>query len=237
MASPLSRVNVRADLWETLWSFAHRVLAINLLLALAGTPLMLALSLVATPWSYPVFFGLLALPLAPAAAAAFGYLALEDPRPPLSSLFRLAVSRARRSLLIAVIAAALIGVLAADIKVLIASYPGAVPLLVVLLSLVAVGALNALVLVGAPPLTSEDSPTTAARLSDVVGIWGVVRLAVYSGVRGWGLSLLSLGVLFAALVIVSQAPLAGLVTVPGCALWVVHTNSQAQLARIMRRIG
>ena len=72
MASPLARVNVRADIWETLWSFAHRVLAVNLLLALAGAPLMLALSLVAEPWHYPVFFGLLALPLAPAVAAAFG---------------------------------------------------------------------------------------------------------------------------------------------------------------------
>ncbi|WP_405060125.1 hypothetical protein OG474_00410 [Kribbella sp. NBC_01505] len=213
MASPLARVNVRADLWETLWSFAHRVLAINLLLALAGVPLMVALSLVAKPWNYPIFFGLLALPLAPAAAAASGFLALEDHRPPLAELFRLVRPRARRSLLIAVVSGGLIGVLAVDIKVLATSFPVAVPLLVVVMLLVAVGALNALVLPGS------------------------IRLAVYSGVRGWGLSLLSLGVLSAAVVIVSQAPLAGLVTVPGCALWVVFTNTQAQLARIMRRIG
>ncbi|MFB6720961.1 hypothetical protein ACFCV3_12405 [Kribbella sp. NPDC056345] len=210
MTSPLSRVNVRADLWETLWSFAHRVLAVNLLLAIAGAPLMLALSLVASPWQYPIFFGLLALPLAPAVAAAFGYYADDDPRPPLPVLFRLMWSRGRRSLLIAVVAGGLIGVLVADIKVLATSFPGAVPPLVVLLLLVAVTALNALA--GA-----------------------TVRLAIYSGVRGWGLSLLSLGVLAVALVIVSQAPLVGLAIVPGCALWVVHTNSQAQLARIVRR--
>ncbi|GAB3921134.1 hypothetical protein GCM10029976_007760 [Kribbella albertanoniae] len=212
MASPLARVNVRADLWETLWSFAHRVLAVNLLLALAGAPLMLALSLVANPWQYPIFFGLLALPLAPAVAAAFGYYADDDPRPPLTKLFRLMRSRARRSLLIAVVAGSLIGVLVVDIKMLATSLPAAVPPLVVLLLLVAVTALNALA--GAP-----------------------VRLAIYSGVRGWGLSLLSLGVLAVALVIVSQAPLVGLAIVPGCALWVVQTNSQAQLARIVRRIG
>lgn len=216
MASPLSRVNVRADLWETLWSFAHRVLAVNLVLALAGAPLMLALGLVANPWQYPVFFGLLALPLAPAVAAAFGYYSDEDPRPPLTVLFRLVWSRARRSLLIAVVAAGLIGVLATDIKMLATSFPIAVPLLAVLLLLVAIAALNSLVLVG----TAHSK---------------AVRLAIYSGVRGWGLSLLSLGVLAVALVIVSQVPLVGLATVPGCALWVVHTNSQAQLARIVRR--
>jgi hypothetical protein len=210
MASPLSRVNVRADLWETLWSFAHRVLAVNLLLALAGMPLMVALSLVATPWRYPIFFGLLALPLAPAVAAAFAYCADDDPRPPLRLLFRLAKALGRRSLLIGVAAAALIGVLAADLKVLASSFPAAVPPLVVLLLLVAVSALNALA--GA-----------------------TVRLAIYSGVRGWGLSLLSLAVLAAVVLIVSQAPLAGLATLPGCALWVVFTNAQAQLTRITRR--
>ncbi|GAA1715368.1 hypothetical protein GCM10009745_74630 [Kribbella yunnanensis] len=210
----MARVNVRADLWETLWSFAHRVLAVNLLLALAGAPLMLALGAVAEPWRYPVFFGVLALPLAPAVAAAFAYYADEDPRPPLTRLFRLMRSRARRSLLIAVVAGGLIGVLVTDIKVLAKSLPAAVPLLAVLLLLVAVGAFNALALVGTP-----------------------VRLAVYSGVRGWALSLLSLGVLGTVAVIVSQAPLVGLATLPGCALWVVHTNTQAQLARIVRRTG
>ncbi|TDD60830.1 hypothetical protein E1263_09425 [Kribbella antibiotica] len=220
MASPLARVNVRADLWETLWSFAHRVLAINLLLALAGTPLMVALSLVATPWNYPIFFGLLALPLAPAAAAAFGYLALEDHRPPLSALFRQVPARLRQSLVVAAIGAGLIGVLAADVTVLAKSLPGAVPLMVVLLVIVAITAINALVLVGLRP---------------ELGLRELLRLAVYTGVRGWALSLLSFGVLGAVLVIVSQAPLVGLATLPGCALWVVHTNTQAQLTRITRR--
>ncbi len=206
MASPLARVNVRADIWETLWSFAHRILAVNLLLALAGAPLILALSLVAEPWRYPVFFGLLALPLAPAVSAAFGYYADDDPRPPLGVLLRLMRSRARRSLLIAVVAAGLSGVLAADIKMLAKSFPPAVPLLVVLLLLVAITTLN-----------------TLAQLNP--------RLAVYCGVRGWGFSLLSLGVLGAVGIIVSQAPLLGLATLPGCALWVVHTNTQAQLTR------
>ena len=219
MASPLSRVNVRADAWELLWSFAHRVLAVNLVLALAGLPLMLALGAVDAPWRYPVFFGLLALPLGPAVAAAFGYFAIEDPRPPLSSLLHLVVSRGRRSLVVAIVAAGLSGILLADLKMLVGGLPGAavVPLLAVLLVLVLNAGLAALVLVGTDPALS-----TRALLS----------LAVYAGVRTWPLSLLSLGVLTVALIIVSQVSLAGLATVPGCALWVVHTNTNFQLARI-----
>jgi hypothetical protein len=69
-------------------------------------------------------------------------------------------------------------------------------------------------------------------IQPALGGRALLRLAVYTGVRGWPLSLLSLGVLTAALVIVSQVPVAGLATVPGCALWVVHTNTNFQLARI-----
>lgn len=219
MASPLSRVNVRADAWELFWSFAHRILAVNLVLAVAGLPLMLALGAVAEPWRYPAFFGLLALPLGPATAAAFGYFASEDPRPPFSSLLQLVWSRGRRSLVITVIAAGLTGVLLADLKMLVGELPGAtvVPLLVVLLVLVLNAGLAALVLLGINPELSTRA---------------LLRLAVYTSVRTWPLSLLSLGVLAAALVIVSQVPVAGLATVPGCALWVVHANTNVQIARI-----
>ncbi|GAA0949521.1 hypothetical protein GCM10009554_48290 [Kribbella koreensis] len=217
MASPLSRVNVRADAWELLWSFAHRVLAVNLVLAVAGTPLMLALGTVATPWRYPFFFGLLVLPLGPAAAAAFGYLAIDDARPPMGDLIRLVRATGRRSLVVASLTAGLAGVLLADLKVLAGAFPVAAPLLVVLLVLVLNAGLTGLVLAGTEP---------------ALGLRALLRLAVYTGVRAWPLSLLSLGVLTAVLIIVSQVPVAGLATVPGCALWVVHTNTNAQLARI-----
>lgn len=221
MASPLSRVNVRADAWELLWSFAHRILAVNALLAVAGLPLMLALGAVEAPWRYPFFFGLLALPLGPAMAAAFGYFGIDDPRPPLRSLLQLVWSRGRHSLVIALITVSLTGLLVADLKFLARSLPGAalMPLLVVLLALLLNSALTALVLVGTDPALSPRA---------------LLRLAVYTGVRRWPLSLLSLGVLAAALVIVSQVPLAGLATVPGCALWVVSTNSSFQLRHLYR---
>ncbi|WP_112238764.1 hypothetical protein [Kribbella monticola] len=219
MASPLSRVNVRADAWELLWSFAHRVLAVNLVLAVAGLPLMLALGAVDAPLRYPLFFGLLALPLGPAAAGAFAYFALDDPRPPVSALLRLVLSFSRRALAVTSITAGLTGVLLSDLKMLNGRLPGAavVPLLVVLLVLVLTTSLTALVLVAARP---------------DLRLGALLRLAVYTGVRGWPLSLLSLGVLALALVIVSQVPLAGLAVVPGCALWVVATNSSFQLRHI-----
>lgn len=221
MASPLARVNVRADAWEMLWSFAHRVLAVNALLAVAGLPLMLALGAVEAPWRYPFFFGLLALPLGPAMAAAFGYFRIDDPRPPLRALLQLVWSSGRRALVVALGTVILTGVLIADLKLLAKSPPGAalVPLLVVLLALLLNTALTALVLVGTDPALTHRA---------------LLRLAVYTGVRRWPLSLLSLGVLAAALVIVSQVPLAGLATVPGCALWVVSTNSSFQLRPVRR---
>lgn len=219
MASPLARVNVRADAWELIWSFVHRTLVVNLGLAVAGLPLMLALSLVAEPWDYPQFFGLLALPLGPAVAAAFGYLANDDARPPLKVLVSEWRLSARRSLLVSVVVLALAGVLLTDLHVLVTHQQAVVlvPLLATLLFLVLSAALLALMLTATNVTLSHGA---------------MLRAAVYGTVRMVPLSLLSLAVLAGALVIVSQVPLAGLVTVPGCALWVVFTNSRIQLAKV-----
>lgn len=213
MASPLARVNVRADAWELIWSFAQRVLVVNLCLAVGGLPLMLGLALVADPLGYPIFFGVLALPLGPAVAVGFGYLA---GRPFLAFGRKVAVS----ALLVWAFTLAAAGVLMADISVLYDAMPGAalVPLLAVLTGLVFAVGLCSLVL-----LATEPGLAHRARL----------RMAVYATVRGWPLTLLSLGILAAAVVLVSLHPLAGLATVPGCALWVVLTNTRLQLAKIL----
>lgn len=213
MASPLARVNVRADAWELIWSFAQRVLVVNLCLALGGLPLIVALFLVAEPWRYPIFFGVLSLPLGPAIAAGFGYLAGGDL---LASGRKVAVS----ALLVWAFTLAAVGVLVADISVLYDAMPGAalVPLLAVLTALVFAVGLCSLVLLATEPGLAPRART---------------RMAVYATVRGWPLTLLSLGILAAAVVLVSLHPLAGLATVPGCALWVVLTNTRLQLAKIL----
>ncbi|NIK61659.1 hypothetical protein [Kribbella shirazensis] len=217
MASPLARVNVRADAWDLIWSFVHRTLLVNAVLALAGSPLMLALATVSDPWHYPVFFAVLALPLGPAATAAFGYLAYDDPRPPLRVLQRVLARTWRRALLTSASSLALVGVLITDIRVLGTAMPGAllIPMLALLSVLVVASTLTILVL-----LATTDDLSYAA----------VLRAAVYATARRWPLAVLSLLVLAVAAVIVSQVPLAGLATAPACALWVVLTNSKLQLA-------
>ncbi|WBQ08351.1 hypothetical protein [Kribbella sp. CA-293567] len=219
MTSPLTRLNVRPDAWELVWSFAHRTLMVNLCLALAGLPLMAALGLVAEPWRYPVFFGVLALPLGPAAAAAFGFLSSDDPRPSAGVLLRSLRASGRKALIISMLAVALTLVLMADIRALAGSRagPAVVPLLVMVTLLV----------VSAPP-TALMLTATEPELS----IRQALQLALYATVRRPHLSVLSAAVVAGAAVIVSQAPLAGLATVPGCALWVVFVNSRFQLSRL-----
>jgi hypothetical protein len=203
MASPLTRVNVPADAWDLIWSFAHRVLVVNLGLALGSAPLLFALAFVADPLNYPVFFGLLAVIAGPAVAASFAYL---DDQGSFSQCYK---RLARRALLLSALTAAALGVLAADIAILHDSTPGAA--LVPLLFLLGILALST----GLTTLAHPHVP---------------LRSALYATVRRPHLTLLSLAVLAAAVVIVNQVPLAGLATVPGCALWVVQVNARIQLA-------
>jgi hypothetical protein len=221
MTSPLARVNVRPDAWDLIWSFVHRALLVNAVLALAGSPLMLALAAVADPWHYPVFFAVLALPLGPAVTAAFGYLAYDDPRPPLRILVHVLRRTWRRALLTSALALGLVGVLVTDIRILGTAMPGAllIPMLALLSFLVVAATLTSLVL-----LATTDDLRYAA----------VLRAGLYATARAWPLAVLSLVVLAVAVVIVSQVPLAGLATAPACALWVVLTNSKFQIARVVR---
>ncbi|TCO26629.1 hypothetical protein EV652_107522 [Kribbella steppae] len=207
MGSPLARVNVRADAWDLIWSFAHRVLVVNAGLALGCAPLLFASAVVADPLSYPLFFGVLALCLGPALSASFSYLQADDPS--LRSLFRSYRRVIRRSLLPWALTLAVLGILVTDIVALHDATPGAA--LVPLLAVVGVLALGTGLLL-------------------LVDLSVPLRAALYAIVRTPHLTLLSFVVLAAAVLIVNQVPLAGIATVPGCALWVVQLNSRLQLA-------
>jgi hypothetical protein len=208
MGSPLARVNVRADAWDLIWSFVHRALTVNLGLAAATSPLLVALAIVSDPLGYPVFFGLLALTIGPALAASFAYLQDEG------SFVQCYRRVARRALLPWAITLAVLGILLTDIVVLHDAKPGAA--LVPLLALLVFLALNA-------SLVRLAYPSVP------------LRAALFATVRRPHVTLLSLVVLAAAVVIVSQVPLAGLVTVPGCALWVVFVNLRIQLGGVLAR--
>jgi uncharacterized membrane protein YesL len=209
MGSPLARVNVRADAWDLIWSFVHRALTVNLGLAVACSPLLLALAVVADPLSYPLFFGLLGLNVGPALAAAFAYLQAEDPS--VRSFFHSYRRLARRALLPWALTLAVLGILVTDVVVLHDTRPGAA--LVPLLAVLAVLALST-------GLVRQVYPSVP------------LRTALYATIRRPQLTLLSLVVLAAAAIIVNQVPLAGLATVPGCALWVVLVNIRIQLAGV-----
>jgi uncharacterized membrane protein YesL len=201
----LARLTAPADTWELVWTWVGRVLVVNLGLAVTNLPLLLALSIVDRPERYPVFFAVLCLGLGPSLAAAFGHLRGES----FVRSYRRHFTRAtlRWS---AVVGA--VGVLAADVVALHDADPGA--LLVPMLVVMAVLALAAGVLwLAMLPLEHR----------------GGVRAALWTALRRWPLSLLSLAVLVVAVAAVNQAPVLGLATVPGCALFVVWHNSQAAL--------
>ncbi|WP_326554419.1 YesL family protein [Micromonospora sp. NBC_01813] len=214
-----ARVNVGADTWSMIWSLVHRVLVVNLGLAVTNLPLLVALAVVAQPWRYPVFFGLLAVSIGPATAAAFGYLrrAEDDDRAPVREYFR----AYRRNFAAATLrwsaGLALLAVLATDIVLL--HDAGVAAVLVPLLVVTAVLVLAALVLLLA-----------MVELAPGLGVRAAVRVAAWSAVRRAPLSLVSLALLLVAALSVNQAPLLALATLPGCALLVVWVNSRAALA-------
>ncbi|TDB74687.1 DUF624 domain-containing protein, partial [Micromonospora sp. KC723] len=217
------RVNVSADTWTTLWSFVHRALVVNLGLAVTNLPLLAALAVVAQPWRYPVFFGLLSISVGPSLAAAFGYLggaAAPTDQPPVRDFVR----AYRRSFVPAVgrwsAAVALLAVLTTDIVVLHDSRLGAllVPPLAVTAILVLAASVLALAL---------------AVLAPHLNFGPAVRIAAYTAVRRAPLSLFSLVLLLVSVLSVNQAPLLGLATVPGCALVAVWANSRAALAHLL----
>lgn len=203
-------INLTYGTWETVWSFAHRALLLNLALALANLPLLAALAIVREPTAYPLFFAVLSLTVGPSVAAAFGYLHGELSYPAAYRRFF------RAALLRGAVTVTLLGVLAADVVALHDHPAGAylVPLFVVLSVLVTASGVVALALLPLRPGTR---------------LWAGLLTAAYAAVRRWWLSALTLTVLAAAVIAVNQAPILGLATLPGCALIMAWVNSAASL--------
>ncbi|GAB7038471.1 hypothetical protein [Catenuloplanes sp. NPDC020197] len=203
-------INVSYGTWETVWSFLHRALVLNLALAVANLPLLAALAIVAEPTAYPLFFATLTLSVGPSVAAAFGYLHGETSYVAAYRRFL------RPALLRGALTTALLGVLVADVVALHDHPAGAylVPLFVVLAVLVTAAGVVSLALLPLRPGTR---------------LWPGLLTAAYAAVRRWWLSGLTLLVLAAAAVAVNQAPVLGLATLPGCALILAWVNSAASL--------
>ena len=213
----LRRLTLTPTSWDVIWSLVQRVLVVNAGVALTNLPLLAALSIVAQPWRYPVFFGALSLSLGPAVVAAFGYLHGDGEK--LRDFARAYRRHFARALGRWTLTVGLLAVLLVDVAALhdTAFGPTVVPLLVVTSVLtVATGLLALALLVLRPDL----------------GLLASLRLAVYAAVRRAWLSLLTLVVLLAAVTVVNRAPLLGLATVPGFALIVAWSNTRASLSLI-----
>ncbi|MFJ2217236.1 hypothetical protein ACIQVO_00800 [Streptomyces sp. NPDC101062] len=212
------RLNVGYGSWDLIWSFVHRVLVVNLGLAVANLPLLVALYVAHQPWRYPVFFGLLSLGIGPSLAAVFGYLrrADDDERAPVAELLRAYRRLSGRALLLWTPCVLLIAMATTDVFVLRDSAWGLalVPLLVV--AVLVTGSSG----VVAMACLAYDAPHTRRH---------PLLAAPYALIRRWPLGLMNLGLLAVTLVIVNQAPLLGLAVVPGCVLSVVWRNSCAMI--------
>ncbi|MFJ5157092.1 hypothetical protein ACIQCF_37300 [Streptomyces sp. NPDC088353] len=224
MSNPVAgrrlRLNLDHGAWELVWSHVHRVLVVNLGLAVTNAPLLLTLGVVHRPWQYPVFFGLLSLGLGPSLAAAFHYLqrTTGDDRAPVADL----LCGYRRLFAPALLGWApwvlLVAVAATDVAVLRKAAPG--PALIPLLAVVTLVA------------ASSGIVTMAAVADDPRIAPHTLLTASYASVRRWRVGLLNLGLLGTTLVLVNQAPLLGLAVMPGCTLFVVWRNSRAMLAAL-----
>ncbi|MGW0821105.1 hypothetical protein [Streptomyces sp. NPDC002845] len=212
-------LNVSQGSWDLIWSHVHRVLVVNLAVAVTNLPLLLALSTEPQPWRYPVFFTLLSLGAGPCLAAVFAYLRLtvEDERASVAEVFRCYRRLFRRALLSWSPFVLLAAVALTDLAFLRTTAPG--PALVPLLAVVVLVAASSGIV--AMAVLAYDPRATVRH---------TVLAASYASVRRWPFALANLGLLAVGLVLVNQAPLLGLAVVPGCVLFVVWRNCRAMSA-------
>ncbi|MGR6968063.1 hypothetical protein ACU639_00225 [Streptomyces cynarae] len=214
------RLNVAYGSWELIWSHVHRVLVVNLGIAVTNLPLLAALSLTHQPWRHPVPFALMLLVLpGPSLAAAFAYLGGSSPTTEEQAsarlYFRAYRQGFRQALLVSAPFALLVIAAVADVVTLRTTAVGAavVPMAVVV----------AVVALAAWPVA----------LAHVAGGGEAARrlflLAPYAAVRHALLALMNLVLGAVALLLVNQAPLMGLAVLPGCVLFVVWRNCQVML--------
>ncbi|MCX3062937.1 hypothetical protein [Streptomyces beihaiensis] len=212
-------VNVSYGSWELIWSHVHRVLVVNLGVAVADLPLLAALLRFHEPWRRPLLFGplLLLLP-GPALAAAFGYLGAAGPegQAPAGVFVRAYRRQFRRAVVVSapflLVAIAAVG----DVVALHDSPAGAA--LVPMAGVVALVA--SLAWVTALAHEARSGPAGAR----------IFLIAPYAVVRHGLPALFNLLLLVAGLLLVNQAPLLGLAVLPGSVLFVVWRNCRVMTA-------
>ncbi|PPK92466.1 uncharacterized protein DUF624 [Kineococcus xinjiangensis] len=213
--------------YEALFAHVHAALVVNLLLAVATSPLLLGLAVVVDPLRSWPFFLVLALCVGPAVAAAFGCwdrLRSEEGLRPVRDFLACYRRTAARALAVWGAALAVLGVLAVDVAVVAGTGAAGhlVPLLVVLAAGVLLSALTALA-----ALVRFPGVRTGA----------LVRAAVYATVRRWAASAVALALLGVLVVALAHSPLLVLPLLPAPVLFVVWSGACASLAAVLPQHG
>lgn len=217
-------INVSYGSWELIWSHVHQVLVVNAGLAAGCLPLLAGLAAVHDPWRHPVPFTVLWLCVGPALAGAFGYLESagdEESGSARAVEFARAYRRLfRRAGALWAPYALLAAVTGTDAVLLRRTALGLAvcPALAVVAVLAALSGVHAMALAATGKRTG--GPTAADYLA-----------APYGVLRHWPSALLDLVLLLAAAALVGRSPLLGLVTLPGCALYVVWRNVRTRRPR------
>lgn len=215
--------------FEALFDTAYRALGTGIAAAVAGgLPLALVVPALARPLEAWPMLLVLALPVGPAIAAAFtvfGAAQGADAVRPFRDLARAWPRTAAKALAVWAGLLAVVAVLVVDVGVVWGTpFAGLVgPVLAVVALLAALGCLNAFAVLAADPARSIRSALAA-------GAVGVVRRPV--------LSLVSLAVLAAWIVVSLAMPVLGLVGLGGFALLVLQADAAASTTvREPRRAG
>lgn len=227
--------------YETLFSTVCAGLLLNICLAAAVLPVLLALAFTGSPLdAWPFFVGLAAL-CAPAASAAFAaFEALSGGEHRVVRTFWSAYRTGfGRSLLVGVAASAAAIVLGADLQLAVGtSLAAATPLLAVLIALVIavtptvlVAAMRPTVWVLAATAGVASAATSAGRPRSGRLLWACAYLCI----RKWYLSLANSAALAVLLAAVVAKPAVGLFLAPAPVLYVVWANVRHVIAPLIER--
>lgn len=210
------------DTWQSLFAFAYRGFATGLCVAVFALPLAAALIGTAQPLSAMPFLLACALPLGPALSAAFhGFDAARrtGAATPFAHFWRGLRATAWRGLGVWALVLALLLFLYVDV-IAVAGTPFATllgPLFAVL----------AVIVVAAAPVA-----LTVVSLSARPGVIAAAKAGLYTAIRRPLLSLLTLAVLAAWVVIILAQPVIGALALGGFALSLVWMNASGQLAAV-----
>ncbi|PRB13059.1 DUF624 domain-containing protein [Microbacterium sp. MYb62] len=215
------------DTWQSLFAFAYRGFATGLCVAVFALPLSAALIGIAHPLSAMPFLLLCALPLGPALSAAFhGFDAARrsGAATPFAHFWRGLRATAWRGLGIWALTLALLLFLYVDV-VAVSGTPFAVllgPLFAVLAIIV---------------LATAPVALTVVSLPAGHGILAATKAGLYTAIRRPLLSLLTLAVLAAWILIILAQPVIGALALGGFALSLIWMNASGQLAAIGVGVG